>query len=188
MQLPQNTHTHFSLSHSHFPCHVLIFSSRQCYTEYETTTHLPTHTLDTCFWEMWMNVSQKRPWRHSIQYGLVLQWWVTQLCVLVCVHVGVCACTTKGRQAHVGAESYINHTQNQLESINVRRPTAVGVLVLGLMLAWLQTHHTLTIPPRARTHSHTSRLKARHKHSESLGVDVMQRIILHESNPKMKCD
>lgn len=75
--------------------------------------------------------------------------------VLVCVHVGVCACTTKGRQAHVGAESYINHTQNQLESINVRRPTAVGVLVLGLMLAWLQTHHTLTIPPRARTHTHT---------------------------------
>lgn len=90
MQLPQNTHTHFSLSHSHFPCHVLIFSSRQCYTEYETTTHLPTHTLDTCFWEMWMNVSQKRPWRHSIQYGLVLQWWVTQLCVFVCARGCVC--------------------------------------------------------------------------------------------------
>lgn len=58
----------------------------------------------------------------------------TALCVSVCARGCVCL-TTKGRQAHVGAESYINHTQNQLESINVRRPTAVGVLVLGLMLA-----------------------------------------------------
>lgn len=152
MQLPQNTHTHFSLSHSHFPCHVLIFSSRQCYMEYETTTHLPTHTLDTCFWEMWMNVSQKKAMKtlNTIRPCATMMSYTA-----LCVHVGVCACTTKGRQAHVGAESYINHTLNQLESINVRRPTAVGVLVLGLMLAWLQTHHTLTIPPRARTHSHT---------------------------------
>lgn len=56
--LAPQTHTHFSLTHSHFPCHVFIFSSRQCYTEYETTTH-----AHICCWEMWMAVSPKVPWR-----------------------------------------------------------------------------------------------------------------------------
>lgn len=55
-------------------------------------------------------------------------------CVCVCVRLLVC-CTTKGRRAHVGAESSINHTLNQLESINVRSPTAVSGLVYSLMLA-----------------------------------------------------
>lgn len=78
------------------------------------------------------------------------QLWCVCVCVFVylCMRVCVCSCLCvaqlKDRQAHVGAESYINHTLNQLESINVRSPTAVSGLVQSLMLALLQTHHTHT--------------------------------------------
>lgn len=173
MQLPQNTHTHFSLSHSHFPCHVLIFSSRQCYTEYETTTHLPTHTLDTCFWEMWMNVSQKRPWRHSIQYGLVLQWWVTQLCVLVCARGCVCL-HNQGQASACGCrELHKSHSESirkhKCEKANSSRCPGTRFNV-GLTTDTPHPHHPTTC---AHTLTHTSRLKARHKHSEfGCGCDV----------------
>lgn len=112
----------------------------------------------------------------------------TTLCVSVCARGCVCL-HNQGQASACGCrELHKSHSESirkhKCEKANSSRCPGTRFNV-GLTTDTPHPHHPTTC---AHTLTHTSRLKARHKHSESLGVDVMQLIILHESNPKMKCD